>query len=462
MIEVVVSTPTRQASDRVVSAALVAICLAYFMVILDSTIVNVALPALRDDLGSTVSGLQWVVDGYLLVFAALLLTGGALADRLGARRVFQAGLGVFVVASLGCGLAPNIPVLVVARLVQGAGAALAVPASLALLRTAYPDATMRARAIGVWGGIAGLGAASGPILGGLLVSAANWRLVFFVNVPIGLISMLLTARYVPHPERRPRALDLPAQVVEVLALSGLTFALIEGGRDGLTPVVVAGGAVFVLGLLAFVAIERSVAYPMLPLELFGHRTFTVGNVVGLLINLGFYGELFVINLYFQQVRGYSALVAGLALLPQMGVVALGSALSGRFTSRIGSPRPTMLIGLVCGGIGLLALTITGADTAYLVLVAPLVLAGFGMSFTMPAVTTAVVESVPAERSGLASGAINAARQVGSVIGVALLGALVGTGSSVPGLRLALVIGAAVFLAGALLVATAIPQRVAHD
>jgi DHA2 family methylenomycin A resistance protein-like MFS transporter len=201
---------------------------------------------------------------------------------------------------------------------------------------------------------------------------------------------------------------------------------------------------------------------MLPLELFGRRTFSTGNVVGLLINLGFYGELFVINLYFQQVRGYSALVAGLALLPQMGVVALGSALSGRFTSRVGSPRPTMLIGLVCGGIGLLALTIAGAHTAYVVLVAPLVLAGFGMSFTMPAVTTAVVESAPAERSGLASGAINAARQLGSVIGVALLGALVGTGSSVAGLRLALVIGAAVFLAGALLVATAIPQEAAHD
>jgi DHA2 family methylenomycin A resistance protein-like MFS transporter len=462
MIVVVVSTPTRQVPDRVVSAALFAICLAYFMVILDSTIVNVALPALRDDLGSSVSGLQWVVDGYLLVLAALLLTGGALADRLGARRVFQAGLGVFVVASLGCGLAPTIPVLVIARLVQGAGAALAVPASLALLRAAYPDAATRARAIGVWGGIAGGAAAAGPILGGLLVSAVNWRLVFFVNVPIGLASMLLTAKFVPHPDRRPRALDLAGQIVEVLALTALTFTLIEGGRDGLTPAVVAGGVVFVVGLLAFVAIERSVAHPMLPLGLFGRRTFSSGNTVGLLINLGFYGQLFVINLYFQQVRGYSALVAGLALLPQMGMATIGSALSGRFTSSVGSPRPTMLIGLVCGAIGLLALTITGAHTAYPVLVAPLVLAGFGMSFTMPAVTTAVVESVPAERSGLASGSINAARQVGSVIGVAVLGALVGTGPSIAGLRTALVIGAAVFLAGALLVAAAMPKEVAHD
>jgi DHA2 family methylenomycin A resistance protein-like MFS transporter len=456
----VVSAPTRPASDRVVSAALVAICLAYFMVILDSTIVNVALPALRSDLGSSLSGLQWVVDGYLLVLAALLLTGGTLADRLGARRVFQVGLGGFVLASLGCGLAPNIPVLVGARLVQGIGAALAVPASLALLRAAYPDSTTRARAIGVWGGIAGGAAASGPILGGLLVAAVNWRLVFFVNVPIGLASMLLTARYVPNPDRRPRALDLPAQLVEALALTGLTFALIEGGRDGLTPAVVASATAFVVGLVAFVAIERAVAHPMLPLGMFGHRMFSTGNTVGLLINLGFYGELFVINLYFQQVRGYSALVAGLALLPQMGMAMLGSALSGRFTSRVGSPRPTMLIGLVCGGVGLLALTITGAHTAYPVLVAPLVLAGLGMSFTMPAVTTAVVESVPVERSGLAAGAINAARQIGSVIGVALLGSLVGTGSSLSGLRVALVIGAAAFLAGALLVATATRREAA--
>lgn len=425
------------------------------MVILDSTIVNVALPALRRDLDAGLSALQWVVDSYLLVLAAVLLTGGALADRLGARLVFQTGLGVFVVGSLACGLAPNIPALVAARVGQGAGAALAVPASLALLRAAYPDAAARAQAIGIWGGIAGGAAAAGPILGGVLVSAASWRLVFFVNLPIGVASIALTARYVPRIERRPHAIDLAAQVAVVAALAGLTYALIEGGHHGVSAAVVAGGAVFVAGLVAFVLIERSAESPMLPLGLFGDATFAGGNAVGLLINLGFYGQLFVINLYFQQVRGWSALLAGMALLPQMGVVALGSALSGRFTSRAGSPRPTMLIGLVCGGAGLLALTVTGVHTPYAVLVAPLVLAGFGMSFTMPAVTTAVVEAAPAERAGLASGAINAARQVGSVIGVALLGALIGSGSSNAGLRTALVIGAAAFFAGAVLVAMAV-------
>jgi len=310
----------------VLSVALVAVCLGYFMVILDTTIVNVALPALREDLGATVSGLQWVVDGYLLMFAALLLSGGVLADRIGARQVFQLGLGLFVLASVGCGLAPTTVVLVIARLVQGVGAALAVPASLALLRAAYPETAARARAIGMWGGIAGVAAAAGPILGGVLVTTASWRLVFFVNIPIGLLALVLIARRVPAPDPRPRGLDPAAQVTGVLALAALTLALIEGGH-----------------------------------------------------------------------------------------------------------------------------VIAGAHTPYPLLIAPLVAAGFGMSFTMPAATTAVMEGAPAERAGLASGAINASRQVGGVIGVALLGAVVsGSATFIPGLHIAVIIAGAAFLSGAVL------------
>jgi DHA2 family methylenomycin A resistance protein-like MFS transporter len=418
------------------------VCLGYFMVILDTTIVNVALPALRADLGASVAGLQWVVDGYLLMLAALLLSGGVLADRLGARRVFQLGLGLFVLASVGCGLAPSTVMLVIARLLQGVGAALAVPASLALLRAAYPEAATRARAIGMWGGIAGIAAAAGPILGGVLVTAASRRLVFFVNVPIGLLAMVLTARQVPVPAPRPRGPDPAAQVTGVLALAALTLALIEGGHVGLRPLVLAAAVVFVVAVVGFVIIECRVSAPMLPLGLFGDATFSGGNAVGLLINLGFYGELFVINLYFQQVLGYSALLAGLALLPQMGMAAVGSLLPDRFTARAGSPRPTMLIGLLIGGAGLFGLTI-----------APLVAAGFGMSFTMPAATTAVVEGAPAERAGLASGAVNASRQVGGVIGVALLGALVSGGSTfILGLRIAVIIAGTAFLTGAVVTA----------
>ncbi len=442
------------------SLALLAVCLGYFMVILDTTIVNVALPALRQDLGASVSGLQWVVDGYLLMLAALLLSGGVLSDRAGARRVFQLGLGLFVLASVGCGLAPSTVVLVIARLVQGVGAALAVPASLALLRAAYPEPAARARAIGRWGGIAGIAAAAGPILGGVLVTAVGWRLVFFVNVPIGLLAMVLTARQVPAPDPRPRGLDPAAQVTGVLAVAALTLALIEGGHVGLRPLVIVAAVVFVAAVAGFVVIERRVPAPMLPLGMFGDATFSGGNAVGLLINLGFYGELFVINLYFQQVLGYSALVAGLALLPQMGMVAVGSLLSGRFTARAGSPRRTMLIGLLIGGAGLFGLTVAGAHTPYPLLIAPLVAAGFGMSFTMPAATTAVVEGAPAERAGLASGAINASRQVGGVIGVALLGALVSGGgaTAISGLRIAMIIAGAAFITGAILTAVTVHRR----
>jgi DHA2 family methylenomycin A resistance protein-like MFS transporter len=424
------------------SPALVAICLGYFMVILDTTVVNAALPALRRDLGTGVSGLQWVVDGYTLLFASLLLSGGTLGDRFGARRMFQTGLSIFLLASAGCAAAPSTTVLILARVVQGIGAAVAVPTSLALLRAAYTDPSTRARAFGVWGGIAGLAAAPGPVIGGLLV-IASWRLVFVINIPIGIAAIALTARFVPAPAPRAHRMDPAAQLVGVLAVVGLTFALIQGGHHGVSPLVGAAAVVFLVAAAAFVVIERRAAAPMLPPGLFRDRGFSGGNAVGLLLNLGFYGELFVLNLYFQHVLGYSALRAGLALLPQMGVVAAGSALSGRCTAHMGSPRPTMLFGLTTGGAGLLGLIVAGAQTPYGLLVAPLVAAGFGMSFTMPAVTTALTETAPVQQAGLASGAISGARQIGDVLGVALLGGL---------------IGGAHFLAGALLTATIIRQR----
>lgn len=446
-------------SAGVWSWALIAVCLGYFMVILDTTIVNVALPAVRRDLGAGVAGLQWVVDGYLLMLAALVLTGGAVADRLGARRIFQTGLGCFVIASILCGLATDVALLVAARLVQGVGAALSVPASLALLRASFPEAGIRARAVGVWGAVAGVAAAAGPILGGLLVSGATWRLVFFVNVPIGIAAMYLTARHVPSPEPRPRHLDVTGQALGIVTLAALTFALIEGGAGGLTPAVIGASVVFLAAAVGFLATEATVAEPMLPLALFGDRGFACGNAIGLLINLGFYGELFVLNLYFQQVLGYSALLAGVALLPQMGVVTIGSALSGRATAHAGSPRPALLIGLVVGGLGLLGFSVAETRMSYPILIGPLMAAGFGMSFTMPAATTAVVDGAPPERAGLASGAINAARQLGGVIGVAVLGSLVsGTGASfIPGLHTAVLGAGAAFMSGAL-IAVGVPRQ----
>ncbi|HET8673207.1 MAG TPA: DHA2 family efflux MFS transporter permease subunit, partial [Thermoleophilaceae bacterium] len=325
---------------------LIAICLGYFMVILDATVVNVALPALGRDLGGGVSSLQWVVDGYTLVFAGLLLTAGSLGDRLGGRRVFRAGLVLFTLASAACAAAPSVAVLVVARLAQGLGAALLVPSSLALLRAAYEDPRERARAVGIWGAVAGIAAASGPVIGGLLVSAASWRAVFLLNLPVGIGALLLAHRHLPRGGDRTGAeLDPAGQLAGVAALTALTLGLIEGGNSGWTSASALVPLVAFVPLAAlFLALERRAPDPMLPLGLFRSRAFSSAGFVGLAINLGFYGQLFVLSLYFQHVRGWSALGTGLALLPEGIFVALSSALSGRAMARMGTRTP-MLFGL---------------------------------------------------------------------------------------------------------------------
>jgi DHA2 family methylenomycin A resistance protein-like MFS transporter len=430
----------------------------YFMVILDTTVVNVALPALGRDLHAGVSGLQWVVDGYTLILAGFLLSAGALGDRLGAKRVFQAGMALFAVASAACGLAPDVSVLIVARMVQGLGAALAVPASLSLLQRAYPEPAARARAFGIWGGVAGIAAGLGPIVGGILVSGLSWRAVFFLNVPIAAIGLALAARHVPAPPGCPRDLDLPAQVVGVVSLAALTCALIEGGSHGLTLVVLVALGTFVAAAVAFIGLEVRGRAPMLPLEFFRSPTFTAANAVGLLINLGFYGQLFVLTLYFQEVRGYSALLTGLALLSEAGVVSVAAILSGRVMANRG-PRLPMVMGLGIGGGGLLGLVVAGAHTPYAFLAVPLMAAGFGMAFTMPAATAAVMGAAPVDRGGVASGVINAARQVGGVFGIALLGALVAHRASfLPGLHVGIIVAGAAFLLGCGLTLVAVGTR----
>jgi MFS transporter, DHA2 family, methylenomycin A resistance protein len=431
-----------------------ALYLGYFMVILDATIVNVALPDVGASLHGGLATLQWIVDGYTLAFAALLLTGGALADRLGARRVLVAGLSLFTVASGLCALAPGAALLVAFRAIQGAGAALTVPASLALIRGAYADPAVRARAVGAWGAVGGIGAASGPVIGGVLVAAAGWRAVFLVNLPVGAATIALTLRTAPALPGHPRRLDPAAQVLGVIALAGLTFAVIEAGRSGAGSagvLVAAVAAVAAAG--AFVAVARRSVAPMLPLELFRSRPFSGASAVGLLINLGFYGQLLVVNLGFQGPRGWSALTAGLATLPQGAFVSLGSMASGRMTAREGSPRPTILIGLTIGALGLAGLALTPADAPYPLLVLPLMASGLGMSLTMPAATSAAVDAAPDGRAGIAAGVINAARQVGGAIGVALLGSLAAAGASLAaGERTALLVATAAFLVAAAIAA----------
>jgi DHA2 family methylenomycin A resistance protein-like MFS transporter len=433
------------------SLALLVICLGYFMVIVDTTVVNVALPAIGRDLHAGVSGLQWVVDAYTLSFAGLLLTGGALAERLGGRRVFGAGLVVFAAASAACGLAPTLGFLIAARLVQGAGAALLVPSSLVLLQAAYPTRAGRARAFGTWGAIAGIGAASGPIVGGLLVTAWSWRGVFFLNLPFALAAMALARRSVPATARHAREVDLPGQLLAIAGLGLLTWSLVRAGQAGWTSAPVLAGLVLSAAAWAgFAWAEYRAAEPMLPLRLFARPALAAGSLVGLLINLGFYGQLFLMSLYLQDVRGYSALVTGLALLPEAGLLIVASTASGRIMARTG-PRTPMLAGLTLGGAGLLGLVVAGAHTPYLLLVAPMAAAGFGMALTMPAATASVIEAAPADRGGIASGVINAARQAGGVLGVALLGSLVHARTAfLPGLHAGLAIAAGAFFAAALI------------
>ena len=449
------------AAGRRRPGALVAICAAYFMVILDTTVVNVALPALGRGLHTTTTGLEWVVDAYSLVFAALLLSAGALADRRGQKAVFQAGVALFAVASAACGLAPSAPALIAARALQGMGAALAVPASLALLQAAYPDQATRRRAFGIWGGVAGVAAGAGPVLGGALVSDLGWRWVFFVNLPIAAAGLGIGARHLPAPRRRAHGVDPAGQAAGIVALSVLTGALIEAGSSGWGSATVAGGlAVFVVAAGAFIVIERRSRAPMLPLWLFSSAGFSAATAVGLLINLGFYGELFVLSLSLQEVHHLSALLAGVALLPQMAMAVVGSTLSGRVMARRGPPTP-MLVGLVLGAAGLAALgAAAGTHSPYWPLVVPMVAAGFGMAFTMPAATAAVMEAAPAERGGLASGTLNAARQAGGVVGVALCGTLVAERAGfVGGFRVDMGIAAAAFALGALLTALGVGRPV---
>ncbi|MFL6074999.1 MAG: MFS transporter [Mycobacteriales bacterium] len=442
---------------------LAAICLGVFMVIMDATIVNVALPALGHDFGAPVADLQWVVDGYTVIFAGLLLLAGGLGDRYGSRRMFRAGLVVFGVTSLACGLAPSLLVLIGARLCQGVGAALLLPSSLALLQASYRDPQVRARAIGAWGAVGGAAAAAGPLCGGLAVASVGWRGVFFVNLPVAAVGWRLVQRGVPEterPESARRGLDWPAQTAGVLALVALTLAVIESGRKGVlgTPLVPAAAVVAVLAGAGFLALERRSAAPMLPLGLFRSRELSAATGVGTLMNFSFYGVLFVMSLYLQHVRGMSPLLTGVALVPQTAMVAAGSWLGGKLTGRYG-PRPPMVLGMLLGAAAFAGLALAGAHTPYLYLALPMAASGAGISITMPAATAAVVEAAPTGRTGVASGALNAARQVGSALGIAVLGALLGAGAGfVAGMRVGMLVASAAYLLGAGLAVLCRPSR----
>ncbi|WP_247746389.1 MFS transporter [Streptomyces oryzae] len=420
------------------------------LIILDVSAVNIALPSMAEGLHGGMAGLQWVVDSYTLFFAALMLSAGALSDRIGARRAYGWGIVAFTAASLGCGLAPAMGPLIATRVLQGAAAAVMMPTSLALIRQAHTDQARRARAVAVWASAGAIAMAAGPVLGGLLTTTVGWRYVFFLNVPVGVLAVVLLARVAPSP-RRTAAFDLPGQLTAVVALTALTFAVIEGGHTGYgSPLVLGATGLALAAGAAFAAVERRQQDPMVPLGLLRRSTVSVPLLVGFAINVAFYGAIFVLGLFFQQVRGQSALSAGLMFVPMALSTAVLNLVSPRLTARIGE-RTVLVVGQLVLGAGLLSLTAVDAGGSAALVTLLLIPVGVASALVVPALTSLLLDSVERERAGTAAAMLNTSRQTGGALGVALFGTFIAgrADAFVPGMRLSMAVAAGVLTATAL-------------
>jgi DHA2 family methylenomycin A resistance protein-like MFS transporter len=408
-------------------AVLVVMCVGYFLVLLDVTIVNVALPTIGSDVGAGVSGLQWVVDGYALALASLMLAGGTVGDLYGHKRIVLAGLVVFGAGSLGCGLAPGVAALVAARVVQGVGAALLLPGTLAIISRAFASGAEQAKAIGIWAGVGSLALPAGPLLGGALIDSVGWRAIFLVNVPLAAASFLAALVLVRESvDPRGRRLDPAGSVLGTVTLLAVTFAAIEGGRSGAAAPAVVAAAVCAVALLgAFVRVERRLGeHALLPLGLFRRPQFALANAAAGTMNLGTLGTLFVLTLFLQAVQHRSALAAGIALVPLFAPLAVLAPLAGRVTSRIG-PRVPVATGLALAAAGLALLDLADQRSGYATALPAFLLWGVGLGILTPAVVAAAIAAVPNERAGLASAINNTARQAGGAVGIAVAGAIAG-------------------------------------
>jgi DHA2 family methylenomycin A resistance protein-like MFS transporter len=430
---------------------LVAASLGFAVIQLDVFVVNVAVKQIGGALGGGTSGLQWVVGAYTLLFAALILTGGALGDRFGARRTYSLGFVVFVVASMGCGLAPDMAVLVVARAAQGVGAALLGSCSLALLNHTFREEAQRSRAVGIWAAGASVALSAGPIVGGALIASVGWRSIFFINLPLGALGLFLTRRYADETPTGDRRIDLPGQTAAMITMGGLASALIEGGAVGFSsPLVVVGLVVAVLAGAAFFVVETRTSQPMLPLALFRRGAFAGPALLGLVINVAFYGLIFVFSLFFQREQGFSALQAGLAFLPITAVVLVANLAARPIGAAIGT-RGVILLGLSAMAVGCAGLLTIGRSTPLVELVVQQVLLGGGIGLVVPPMTTSLMASVERGRSGIAAGTLNTTRQTGSVLGVAVFGTLIASkGSFIAGFHVALGISIVLVAVGMLL------------
>lgn len=429
-------------------------CLGQFMVLLDNTIVGAALPDMQHQLHTQLTGLQWIVDAYVLLVAMLLLSGGIFADRFGRKRVYLTGVVVFTAASVLCSIAPSVGWLLVGRVLQGIGAAALSPASLALLAAAYPAPQERVKAIGLWAGLSGIGLAAGPVAGGVLTEAFGWPAIFLVNLPIGVVLLLVGLRSLEET-RNPNAprIDVPGTALSVLAVGTLTYGLIEGGARGWTsPLILGSFAASAILIAAFIAVESRRSAPMLPLRLFRQRLFTVSNTAMVVVGFALMGSSFFFSQFFVYVQGSSILRAGLQTLPMSLAMVIVSPYAGRLAARYGF-RPVVTAGLALAGLGLVALGMVHADTGYGNVWWRLGVVGIGFALAMSPLTGAAIQAVSAQEGGLASGIISTTRQIGAVLGVAVLGAVVraresGGASFGAGLNSAFVVAGVITLATA--------------
>ena len=403
---------------------LAAVSFGLFMIMLDNTVVNVALPSIQRELDAGLSELQWIVTGYALSFAALMLIGGKLADAYGRRLIFVVGIVIFTGASLWCGLADSENALIAARVVQGMGAALMNPATLSIIAATFPPKE-RGTAIGIWAGVSALALAIGPLVGGLLTEHLSWHWIFFVNIPVGVLAIAASFLLITESkDETHQSLDLPGLATSALGLFALTYGLIEANTYGWTSARILGSfAVAIVALTAFLTIERRRREPMLDLTLFRSGTYAGANLTMLLVALAMFGVFFFVSLYMQNVLGYSAVQAGAAFLPMTILIILVAPIAGKLSDRYGS-RWLMSTGMVLLGAQLLYFSQMGIDATFWNLLPALLVGGLGMALTMTPTAAAAVRAVPVEKSGVGSAVLNAMRQVGGSVGIALMGAIV--------------------------------------
>jgi EmrB/QacA subfamily drug resistance transporter len=427
MATVVATAPRTPAQEenRAKWLTLGAMCFALFMMMLDNTVVNIALPTIQQKFNATTASLEWIVNGYTLSLAVLMVTMGKLGDIFGRKRVFLIGLTVFTAASFACGIAPNLGMLVFFRVLQGIGGSIMMPGTLSII-TATFEGKERAQAIGIWAGISGLALAAGPLIGGALVEYASWHWIFFVNVPIGIAALVVASRVVRESSdpTASRSVDYPGVVTLTASIFALTLALIEGQGWGWTSGRIIGlFATAVLLLIAFAIVENRQSRPMVEFGIFRSTAFLASNVITFILTFGLFGVFFFLTLYMQNILGYSAIEAGLRTLPITGLIIISAPISGRLVGRIGA-RPVVFTGLTLVGIALLlnALRLT-PTSPYSTLLPSFLLIGIGMGAAMTPLSTVAMGAVDRSKAGVASGILGMTRQLGGVFGVALLGAI---------------------------------------